>query len=68
MPPASHQKFYQFTPPLLRALRIQIQIHAVHKTVVCYTAVFSVVTQRSSPLTGRGGGEKRCVTILKTAV
>ena len=33
--------------------------------LVCYTAVFSVVTQRSSPLVG---GEKRCVTTLKTAV
>ena len=30
--------------------------------LVCYTAVFSVVTQRSSPLTG----EERCVTTLKT--
>ena len=29
--------------------------------VVCYIAVFSVVTQRSSP-------QKRCVTTLKTAV
>ena len=33
-------------------------------TVVCYSAVFSVVTQRSSPLSG----EERCVTTLKTAV
>ena len=32
--------------------------------VVCYTAVFSVVTQRSSLLSG----EERCVTTLKTAV
>ena len=55
MPPAFHQKFYQFTPPLLGPIRIQIEIHAVHKTVVCYTAVFSVVMQCSSPLTGRGG-------------
>ena len=31
--------------------------------VVCYTAVFSVVTQRSSPRT-----EERCVTTLKIAV
>ena len=30
-----------------------------------HTAVFSVVTQRSSPLTS---GEERCVTTLKTAV
>ena len=30
--------------------------------LVCYTAVFRVVTQRSSP------GEERCVTTLKTAV
>ena len=30
--------------------------------LVCYTAVISVVTQRSSP------GEERCVTTLKTAV
>ena len=29
-------------------------------TIVCYTAVFSVVTQSSSP--------ERCVTTLKTAV
>ena len=35
--------------------------------VVCYTAVFSVVTQRSSPLTAVSG-EERCVTTLKTAV
>ena len=33
-------------------------------SVVCYTAVFSVVTQRSSPLSG----EERRVTTLKTAV
>ena len=32
--------------------------------LVCYTAVFSVVTHRSFP----HGGEERCVTILKTAV
>ena len=32
--------------------------------VVCYTAVFSVVTQRSSPLSG----EERCVMTLKTGV
>ena len=32
------------------------------KALVCYTAVFSVVTQRSS------SGEERCVTTLKTAV
>ena len=31
-------------------------------TLVCYTAVFRVVTQRSSPQ------EERCVTSLKTAV
>ena len=36
-----------------------------YRTVVCYTTVFSVVTQRSSPLTS---GEERCVTTLKTAV
>ena len=36
-----------------------------HKNVVCYTAVVSVVTQRSSPLVS---GEERCVTTLKTAV
>ena len=30
----------------------------VHSHIVCYTAVFSVVTQR----------EERCVTTLKTAV
>ena len=34
--------------------------------VVCYTAVFRVVTQRSSPQTVCG--EERCVTTLKTAV
>ena len=33
--------------------------------VVCYTAVFRVVTQCSSPL---WGGEERCVMTLKTAV
>ena len=33
--------------------------------IVCYTAVISVVTQRSSPLTS---GEERCVTTLITAV
>ena len=32
--------------------------------IVCYTAIFSVVTHRSSPLRG----EERCVTQLKTAV
>ena len=32
--------------------------------LVCYTAVFSVVTQRSSPFCG----EEHCVTTLKTAV
>ena len=31
--------------------------------IVCYTAVFYVVTQRSFPC-----GEERCVTTLKTAV
>ena len=44
--------------------------------VVCYTAVFSVVTQRSSPQTAAENrttflslcGEERCVTTLKTAV
>ena len=40
--------------------------------VVCYTAVFSVITQRSSPLTAAENrtvsGEERCVTTLKTAV
>ena len=35
--------------------------------LVCYTAVFRVVTQRSSPLTAVSG-EERCVTTLKTAV
>ena len=32
-----------------------------HADLVCYTAVFSLVTQRSSPQ-----GEVRCVTTLKT--
>ena len=31
--------------------------------IVCYTALFSVVTQHSSPITN---GEERCVTTLKT--
>ena len=31
--------------------------------LVCYAAVFSVITQRSCP-----GGEERCVTTPKTAV
>ena len=35
------------------------------KLLVCYTAVVSVVTQRSSPLVS---GEERCVTTLKAAV
>ena len=35
--------------------------------LVCYTAAFSVVTQRSSPL-NTVCGEENCVTILKTAV
>ena len=35
--------------------------------LVCYAAVFSVVTQRSSPLVGVSG-EERCVATLKTAV
>ena len=34
------------------------------KCLVCYTAVFSVVRQRSSPLSV----DERCVTTLKTAV
>ena len=33
----------------------------VFEILVCYTAVFGVITQRSSPL------EERCVTTLKTA-
>ena len=33
----------------------------IHSILVCYTAVFRVVTQRSC-------GEERCVTTLKTAV
>ena len=37
------------------------------RNIVCYTAVFSVVTQRSSPQTAVCG-EERCVTTLKTAV
>ena len=37
---------------------------ALDRTIVCYTAVFSVVTQCSSPQSG----EERCVTTLKTAV
>ena len=37
------------------------RLSALH--VVCYTAVFSVVTQRFSSRT-----EERCVTTLKTAV
>ena len=37
---------------------------ALDRTMVCYTAVFSVVTQCSSPQ----NGEERCVTTLKTAV
>ena len=37
--------------------------------VVCYTAVFSVVTQSSFPQTAAVySGEERCVTTLKTAV
>ena len=36
------------------------------KMPAIYTAVFSFVTQRSSPLTV--SGEERCVTTLKTAV
>ena len=37
--------------------------------LVCYTAVFIVVTQRSSPLTAAAvSGEERCVTTIKTAV
>ena len=37
----------------------------VHFDVVGYTAVFSVVTHRSSPLVS---GEECCVTTIKTAV
>ena len=37
---------------------------ALDRTIVCYTAVFSVVTQCSSPQSG----EERCVMTLKTAV
>ena len=33
-------------------------------SLVCYTAVFRVATQRSSPVSG----EERCVATLKTAV
>ena len=41
------------------------EIRPAVRGLVCYTAVFSVVTQRSFPLTS---GEERCVTTLKTAV
>ena len=44
-----------------RNLAYKIHTH-FHWGLVCYTAVFSVVTQRSSPQ------EERCVTTLKTAV
>ena len=49
---------------LLRQFSMQIISPWGSETLVCYTAVFSVVTQRSSPLSG----EERCVTTLKTAV
>ena len=38
---------------------------ALGKALVCYIAVFSVVTQRSSSLVR---GEERCVTTPKTVV
>ena len=41
--------------------RMKRNVRRAIRTLVCYTAVFSVVTQRSSPLTC---GEKRCVTTL----
>ena len=37
---------------------------SARRSLVCYTAVFSVVTQRSSSQSG----EERCVATLKTAV
>ena len=48
--------------------RKQISLHA-WLTVVCYTAVFSVVTQRYVVrFSAAVCGEERCVTTLKTAV
>ena len=56
IPPASHQKFYQFTPPLLRPIRIQIQIHALHKTLAPATQPF-LVSSRNAPPHKRAGEE-----------
>ena len=45
----------------------QTRFWATYVNLVCYTAVFSVVTQRSSPGKERSG-EERWGTTLKTAV
>ena len=41
-----------------RSMPRELNIRWASGDIVCYTAVFSVVTQRSSPLSG----EERCVT------
>ena len=41
-------------------------LQSASQLIVCYKAVFSIVTQRSCPLVV--SGEERCVTTLKTAV
>ena len=51
-------------PPAFNSLRI---FKTPLPLLVCYTAVFSLVTQRSSPQTAVCG-EERCVATLKTAV
>ena len=52
----------QTTTPELFWNRISQDFYSMAHHLICYTAVFSVVTQRSST------GEERCVTTLKTAV
>ena len=56
---------------ILQRLRRQISHHYYTippAMLVCYIAVFRVVTQRSSPLTAAVCGKELCVTTLKTAV
>ena len=55
-----------FTGPRLFLILPLVKSLPFYKPVVCYTAVFSVVTQRPPP--PPTSGEERCVTTIKTAV
>ena len=60
----AREKFQKNHEALTRNLNenhLYLTLRSSGFSLVCYTAVFSVVTQRSS-------GEERCVTTLKTAL